>query len=107
MRTVSAWILMLSVCEIYAAETVDIYQKQSYVSAKPGEAVTLQCTLADRQSTEDVFWYKQPVGQMPQEERDAMELYYSTFSEADTKRGKKKKRRWPQDDVCSEVIYSS
>ncbi|KAL7863526.1 hypothetical protein SRHO_G00125100 [Serrasalmus rhombeus] len=67
MRTVSAWILMLSVCEIYAAETVDIYQKQSYVSAKPGEAVTLQCTLADRQSTEDVFWYKQPVGQMPQE----------------------------------------
>ncbi|XP_017544265.1 uncharacterized protein LOC108415731 [Pygocentrus nattereri] len=67
MRTVSAWILMLSVCEIYAAETVDIYQKQSYVSAKPGEAVTLQCTLADHQSTEDVFWYKQPVGQMPQE----------------------------------------
>uniref|UniRef100_A0AAR2LC17 Ig-like domain-containing protein n=1 Tax=Pygocentrus nattereri TaxID=42514 RepID=A0AAR2LC17_PYGNA len=51
----------------YAAETVDIYQKQSYVSAKPGEAVTLQCTLADHQSTEDVFWYKQPVGQMPQE----------------------------------------
>ena len=46
---------------------MDIYQKQSFVSAKPGEAVTLQCTLADRQSTEDVFWYKQPLGQMPQE----------------------------------------
>ena len=46
---------------------MDIYQKQSFVSAKPGEAVTLQCTLADHQSTEDVFWYKQPLGQMPQE----------------------------------------
>ncbi|XP_036425195.1 uncharacterized protein LOC118807308 [Colossoma macropomum] len=67
MRTVSAWILMVSVCEIYAAETVDIYQKQSFVSAKSGEAVTLQCTLADHQRNEDVFWYKQPVGQMPQE----------------------------------------
>ncbi|XP_036423640.1 uncharacterized protein LOC118806338 [Colossoma macropomum] len=67
MRTVSAWILMVSVREIYAAETLDIYQKQSFVSAKPGEAVTLQCTLADHQSNEDVFWYKQPVGQMPQE----------------------------------------
>ena len=34
------------------SETVDIYQKQSFVSAKPGEAVTLQCTLADHQSSE-------------------------------------------------------
>ena len=49
------------------AETVEIDQKPSFVSAKPGEAVTLKCTLADRQSTEDVFWYKQPLGQMPQE----------------------------------------
>ncbi|KAL6479779.1 hypothetical protein MHYP_G00108120 [Metynnis hypsauchen] len=40
------------------------------------------------------------------QEGDDMELYYSTFSETDTKRGKKKRRR-PQDDVYSEVIYSS
>ncbi|KAI4901894.1 hypothetical protein NFI96_031882 [Prochilodus magdalenae] len=52
---------------IDAAGAVDIYQRQSFVSTKPGEAVTLQCTLADRQSKEDVFWYKQPLGQMPQQ----------------------------------------
>ena len=40
------------------------------------------------------------------QECDAMELYYSAFSEADTKRGMRNRRR-PQDDVYSEVIYSS
>ncbi|KAI4888945.1 hypothetical protein NFI96_002005 [Prochilodus magdalenae] len=33
-----------------AAGAVDIYQRQSFVSTKPGEAVTLQCTLADPQN---------------------------------------------------------
>lgn len=35
--------------------------------AKPGEAVTLNCTLAKSHQDEDVFWYKQPMGQKPQE----------------------------------------
>ncbi|XP_072519295.1 uncharacterized protein [Salminus brasiliensis] len=63
----SAWILIFSVYNIYPAGAVDIYQKQSFVSAKSGEAVTLHCTLADWLRNEDVFWYKQPLGQMPQE----------------------------------------
>ncbi|KAI4888947.1 hypothetical protein NFI96_002007 [Prochilodus magdalenae] len=57
----------LLVAKLDAAGAVDIYQRQSFVSTKPGEAVILQCTLADPQSKEDVFWYKQPLGQMPQE----------------------------------------
>ncbi|KAI4893732.1 hypothetical protein NFI96_005700 [Prochilodus magdalenae] len=44
-----------------------IFTRDSHLSRPSGEAVTLQCTLADPQSKEDVFWYKQPLGQMPQE----------------------------------------
>ncbi|KAG9272294.1 hypothetical protein AMEX_G13270, partial [Astyanax mexicanus] len=50
---------------LVSAGAVDIYQGQSLVSVRSGEAVTLNCTLPDQY--EDVLWYKQPLGQIPQE----------------------------------------
>ncbi|XP_047658095.1 uncharacterized protein LOC113646057 [Tachysurus fulvidraco] len=57
------WILVLSLN--IKTQAVDI-SRPSFLSVKPGERVTLNCSFGPFQSSESVFWYKQKFGEMPQ-----------------------------------------
>ncbi|XP_060741643.1 uncharacterized protein LOC132856187 [Tachysurus vachellii] len=58
------WILVLSLN--IRTQAVD-FSRPSFLSAKPGERVTLNCSLGHFKSSESVFWYKQIFGEIPQE----------------------------------------
>ncbi|XP_035387882.1 uncharacterized protein LOC113569069 [Electrophorus electricus] len=61
------WILSLAFHNICQSDALTLYQPP-YVSAKPGESVTLQCPFAGKKNSgEDMLWYKQIPGQMPQD----------------------------------------
>ncbi|XP_047658103.1 uncharacterized protein LOC125138457 [Tachysurus fulvidraco] len=57
------WILVLSLN--IRTQAVD-FSRPSFLSVKPGERVTLNCSFGPFQSSESVFWYKQKFGEMPQ-----------------------------------------
>ncbi|XP_047658094.1 uncharacterized protein LOC113646002 [Tachysurus fulvidraco] len=58
------WILVLSLN--IRTQAVD-FSRPSFLSAKPGEHVTLNFSFGHFNPTESVFWYKQKFGEMPQE----------------------------------------
>ncbi|KAL6479752.1 hypothetical protein MHYP_G00107850 [Metynnis hypsauchen] len=60
------WILILCLYITGSAKTVDL-SEASFVSAKPGEPVTLHCKFVERFSQNNWVWYKQRSGQEPQE----------------------------------------
>ncbi|XP_076879012.1 uncharacterized protein LOC143527582 [Brachyhypopomus gauderio] len=53
------WILILCLFKLNAAQDMDVYQKPSFIVAKPGENVTFNCTFAEKHSAEALVWYKQ------------------------------------------------
>ncbi|XP_053487609.1 uncharacterized protein LOC128611824 [Ictalurus furcatus] len=70
------WILVSSLNIIFPAQAEDCTHP-SFVSVKPGERVTLNCTFHDKYSKELIVWYKQQFGDMPREVRK-MRVYINT-----------------------------
>ncbi|XP_047658093.1 uncharacterized protein LOC125139152 [Tachysurus fulvidraco] len=58
------WILVLSLN--IRTQAVD-FSRPSFLSAKPGERITLNCSFGHFNPKESLFWYKQKIGEMPQE----------------------------------------
>ncbi|XP_053091557.1 uncharacterized protein LOC128318615 [Pangasianodon hypophthalmus] len=59
------WILVLALNTISPAQSLD-FSRPSFISAKSGERVTLNCPFGGMNRAESVFWYKQIFGEMPQ-----------------------------------------
>ncbi|XP_046705960.1 uncharacterized protein LOC124386266 [Silurus meridionalis] len=57
------WIVTLSLIMSHAVDSI----RPSFISVKPGERVTLNCTIQDLYVKELMIWYKQQFGKMPQE----------------------------------------
>ncbi|XP_076879017.1 uncharacterized protein LOC143527590 [Brachyhypopomus gauderio] len=60
------WIFIVVVHNIYFTEALTLHQP-SFVAAKLGESVTLNCTFAEETSGENMIWYQQKPGREPQE----------------------------------------
>ncbi|KAL6479787.1 hypothetical protein MHYP_G00108200 [Metynnis hypsauchen] len=60
------WILILCLYITGPAQAVDL-SEASFVSATPGEAVTLHCKFVEQFAQNNWVWYKQRAGQEPQE----------------------------------------
>ncbi|KAM9470639.1 uncharacterized protein Hap1MRO34_012579 [Clarias gariepinus] len=58
-------ILLLSFYMTFSAKAVDFY-KPSFVSAKSGARVSLNCTILDNSKADRIVWYKQKSAEMPQ-----------------------------------------
>uniref|UniRef100_A0A4W4DQS8 Ig-like domain-containing protein n=1 Tax=Electrophorus electricus TaxID=8005 RepID=A0A4W4DQS8_ELEEL len=66
LRMTPLWIFIIPVYKISLAQAVGSYQP-SFVSVTAGEAVTLNCTFSDNDHSSLMVWYKQRMGEMPQE----------------------------------------
>ncbi|XP_076879006.1 uncharacterized protein LOC143527578 isoform X2 [Brachyhypopomus gauderio] len=61
-----AWILLIFSFRLSHIQTLDVYQP-SFVSVKPGEEVTVNCTFPQNSVKDLVVLYKQSLGKLPQE----------------------------------------
>ncbi|XP_030637364.1 uncharacterized protein LOC115818168 [Chanos chanos] len=89
------WIAIYLVGKLYVAQAMSVYQTSTVISAQLGDAVTLHCFFPEETSNDQLFWYKQRVGNKPQvvvvTNQVMNPLFYKEFEDSRFRLNKTKK----------------